>query len=433
MKKIYVITAIILLMATLLTLVSCKEDTPDPSTDSSTESSTPIEDSSVDESLDLSMDDSSVEEGSVDDSSTEDSSTEDITSDIPEDSSEEESNPEESIPEESAPEESNPSEDVSEESIPSESSEEVSEEPEVSEEEPKECVHSYKTSVVKATCKAGGYTLHKCEKCGEEYKTDKTEKSEHQFGEMWTGLLNNILVVQCKACGAEPLSNAKCEHRFVVMEWYNEEYDCPVYYLCEVCGKIENRYDCGNPVHKQYKTCDNPSEHANYVSKEEKGCRHCGEHDCLCIYTNKSEDCPKYDPMKDDRVICQKCGKERGIGLGKCTTLLMDGNCIHCDAFIKAGECHECPYELKTEYYYFDANGGDLNGFPEMIEGKEGKTTAVIGYPIPVREGYVFLGWDEKSVVSAEELELFATLVDIQGLPGSVYPAGTWYAVWMKK
>ena len=390
MKKIYVITAIILLMATLLTLVSCKEDTPDPSTDSSTESSTPIEDSSVDESLDLSMDDSSVEEGSVDDSSEEDSSTEDITSDIPEVSSEEESNPEES-----APEESNPSEDVSEESIPSESSEEVSEEPEVSEEEPKECVHSYKTSVVEATCKAGGYTLHKCEKCGEEYKTDKTEKGEHQF---------------------------------VADETYIEEYGCPVYYDCTVCGASENRYDCGNPVHKQYGKCEFPDEHNMLVHEEEEGCYYCGEHDCVAIYTY-NEACPEYDITKDRTKTCQDCGKPVGIGKGKCAQGFCDGECSYCGTFTKAGECHECPYELKTEYYYFDANGGDLNGFPEMIETKEGYGAVVSGHATPVRGGYTFLCWNKTPTMSAHEIEI-QTII---GHQGDVYPAGTWYAIWVKE
>ena len=42
-------------------------------------------------------------------------------------------------------------------------------------------VHNYTTSVVKATCEEGGYTLHTCDGCKHSYKTDEIIALDHDF------------------------------------------------------------------------------------------------------------------------------------------------------------------------------------------------------------------------------------------------------------
>ena len=44
-------------------------------------------------------------------------------------------------------------------------------------------VHKYTTSVVKATCEEGGYTLHTCDGCNHSYKTDEIIALDHDFSE----------------------------------------------------------------------------------------------------------------------------------------------------------------------------------------------------------------------------------------------------------
>ena len=41
------------------------------------------------------------------------------------------------------------------------------------------CKHEYEDTVVAATCEEGGYTLHKCKVCGDEYTDTETSKLNH--------------------------------------------------------------------------------------------------------------------------------------------------------------------------------------------------------------------------------------------------------------
>lgn len=61
--------------------------------------------------------------------------------------------------------------------------------------------HSYTTKVVEPTCTEQGYTLHTCERCGDSYKDDVTNKLSHKFGE-WS-VTGDKAVHKCTLCGAE--------------------------------------------------------------------------------------------------------------------------------------------------------------------------------------------------------------------------------------
>ena len=44
-----------------------------------------------------------------------------------------------------------------------------------------ECQHDYTESVVAATCTTGGYTEHKCSKCGDTYKDNEVAALGHDL------------------------------------------------------------------------------------------------------------------------------------------------------------------------------------------------------------------------------------------------------------
>ena len=66
--------------------------------------------------------------------------------------------------------------------------------------------HNYKDTVVKPTCKAQGYTLHKCSRCGDTYKDTYTKATGHKFSAWKTTGYNfskntSAQTRKCTACG----------------------------------------------------------------------------------------------------------------------------------------------------------------------------------------------------------------------------------------
>ena len=104
--------------------------------------------------------------------------------------------------------------------------------------------HSYKTTVVKATCVARGYTLHQCA-CGEEYRDNYTDLAEHQYK------VTNRIEPTCKVDGKE------------------EE-------TCEICGQKQTKalsalgHQFSKWTESKHATCTEDGE-------EKRQCKRCGE------------------------------------------------------------------------------------------------------------------------------------------------------------
>ncbi len=73
-------------------------------------------------------------------------------------------------------------------------------------------VHHYTDTVMNPTCTEQGYTLHKCEKCGDEYKDAFTEALGHSFGEWIT-----VTEATCTEPGNRERSCNRCEEKETVV------------------------------------------------------------------------------------------------------------------------------------------------------------------------------------------------------------------------
>ena len=66
-------------------------------------------------------------------------------------------------------------------------------------------VHQYTETIVEPTCTEQGYTIHKCEKCGDEYKDTFTAALGHSFGEWIT-----VTEATCMEAGSRERSCERC-------------------------------------------------------------------------------------------------------------------------------------------------------------------------------------------------------------------------------
>ena len=104
--------------------------------------------------------------------------------------------------------------------------------------------HSYQTTVVKPTCIAMGYTLHRCD-CGEEYKDSFTPLADHSFK------VTNRIEPTCKEAGKE------------------EE-------TCEFCGKKRSK-DIPALGHQFSKWTETKRPTCTENGEEQRKCQRCGE------------------------------------------------------------------------------------------------------------------------------------------------------------
>lgn len=74
--------------------------------------------------------------------------------------------------------------------------------------ENKTCKHDYEETVVAATCTTGGYTEHKCSKCGDTYKDNEVAALNHDMTD-WaektpaTCTAAQVLEKHCKRTGCD--------------------------------------------------------------------------------------------------------------------------------------------------------------------------------------------------------------------------------------
>ena len=82
-------------------------------------------------------------------------------------------------------------------------------------------VHKYTTSVVKATCEEGGYTLHTCDGCNDSYITDEIIALDHDFSEP---------VSNCDGTHTSTCSRGDCKETFT--EKHSISQDDSIYCVC---------------------------------------------------------------------------------------------------------------------------------------------------------------------------------------------------------
>lgn len=79
------------------------------------------------------------------------------------------------------------------------------------EEAPAEREHDYTTLAVAATCTEGGYTLHRCKYCGDEYRTDETDAIAHNL-------------VDCNGVAATCTEDGHTAHKVCTVCGYKTDY-----------------------------------------------------------------------------------------------------------------------------------------------------------------------------------------------------------------
>ena len=92
--------------------------------------------------------------------------------------------------------------------------------------------HDYTEQVVKPTCKEGGYTLHTCKNCKDNYKDHQTEKLLHWYGE-WTNNGDGTNSATCKREDCKHVGKTEC----AIVECKQDEATLT---LCPVCGNVSD-------------------------------------------------------------------------------------------------------------------------------------------------------------------------------------------------
>ena len=110
-----------------------------------------------------------------------------------------------------------------------------------------ECDHDYEATVVDATCKEEGYTLHKCKECGDEYKDSTTAKLNHTYTEKVTKeptcSLAGEKTLTCSACGdtkTESIAKDATKHHYVHINVVDP--------TCEENGYTSRTCECGDTI-----------------------------------------------------------------------------------------------------------------------------------------------------------------------------------------
>ena len=107
--------------------------------------------------------------------------------------------------------------------------------------------HEYSETIVPPSCEDGGYTLHTCVRCGDEYKDTPTDASGHKFGE-WHVTVSPSCTQQgkeeriCSVCKkAEYAAIERLEHEYVMnMVPASCEDEGYTVYTCAGCGDTYN-------------------------------------------------------------------------------------------------------------------------------------------------------------------------------------------------
>ena len=112
-------------------------------------------------------------------------------------------------------------------------------------------VHNYKESVVNPTCTEQGYLLHKCEKCGDEYRDSFTAALGHTFRE-WT----TVTEPTCAGAGSRERSCTRCgkkETESIPATGHTEVADPAVEATCTAAGKTVGSHCsvCGQVIKAQ--------------------------------------------------------------------------------------------------------------------------------------------------------------------------------------
>ena len=110
--------------------------------------------------------------------------------------------------------------------------------------------HDYKATVVKPTCTAKGYTLHKCSRCGDSYKDTYKDATGHSWSK-WTTTkaatctADGVQTRKCTVCGkTESKTIAKTGHKFST--WKTTGFDfakktSTQTRKCSSCGNTETQ------------------------------------------------------------------------------------------------------------------------------------------------------------------------------------------------
>ena len=92
--------------------------------------------------------------------------------------------------------------------------------------------HDYTEKVVKPTCEKGGYTLHTCKNCHDNYKDQQTKTLLHWYGE-WTSNGDGTHSAACKRKDCKHVSKTEC----AIVEFKQDEATRT---LCPVCGNVSD-------------------------------------------------------------------------------------------------------------------------------------------------------------------------------------------------
>ena len=92
--------------------------------------------------------------------------------------------------------------------------------------------HDYTEKVVKPTCEKGGYTLHTCKNCHDNYKDQQTKMLLHWYGE-WTSNGDGTHSAACKREDCKHVSKTEC----AIVEFKQAEATRT---LCPVCGNVSD-------------------------------------------------------------------------------------------------------------------------------------------------------------------------------------------------
>lgn len=205
--------------------------------------------------------------------------------------------------------------------------------------------HNYETKVVAPTTSAQGYTLYTCKNCGDNYKSDYTNKlpAETEPSDEFGGVTPDNISVSNTAGWTDG------KFQLFRMKYWNTMTTAQkrAYFLA--C--FDGGYDCGVEGHD----CLEASDHRPFT----KACAYCGLMDCpdrICkdeygfTYCDETK-CSSYDVKLDPSKYCQTCGKPTSPTIEpdptkKCTQKIGNGGpCVYCGVMVPGHTCHTCKQE----------------------------------------------------------------------------------------
>ena len=218
--------------------------------------------------------------------------------------------------------------------------------------------HSYKNTVVKASCTAQGYTLHECSKCDYEYRDAYTVKAAHSYGD-WTEMLSTcttkVLSQSCTVCGS---SSIKSESG----SWHNYTTSVIAPTCFEQGYTLHSCSNCGNYYKDSFVNATGTHTWQNlYVVSST-----CAEKKTLVICTvcNKTrviDDIPTVEHNYEE-FYCTVCGKrDPSIWDGSIATSFAGGSGTEDDPYlISTGD--------QLAYLAYCINSGDNSLYDKHYE-----------------------------------------------------------------